>query len=130
MYKININAMPQEALRCFFKKELESPDALEKFAKKYQELMSKNGKIAASEGDLQGVIADMFGYKADGAEKGKASDKTAWLTTESKAFRVKAKGIVGEQTRVLEYVIQRLTSQQMLANNSQVPWNLVFFRME
>jgi type II secretory pathway component PulK len=128
-YKINVNTMPQEALRCMFGRELGSPEVNEKFVKKYRELMDKSGRLAASDGELQALIADLIGYKSDAADKGKPVDKGGWLTTESKAFRIKAKGIVGEQTRILEYVIQRSSGQQMAAGTVTSPWTMSFFRM-
>lgn len=128
-YKLNINTMPQEALRCMFGRELGTPDAMDKFAKRYRELMEKNGRLAGSDAELQSILGEIIGYRNEGSEKGGASDKSTWLTTESKAFRIKAKGIVGEQTRILEYVIQRSTAQQMVATNGSAPWSLSFFRM-
>ena len=129
-FKLNINTMPQEALRCMFGRELGSPEVNEKFAKRYRELMEKNGRLAGSDTDLQAIIADLFGYKNDAAEKGKPSDKGSWLTTESRAFRIRAKGLVGEQTRVVEYVIQRSTGQQIAAGTASGPWGLAFFKLD
>jgi type II secretory pathway component PulK len=128
-FKVNINTMPQEALRCLFGKELGSPENHEKFARRYRELMEKSGKLAGGDAELQNVISELFGYKSDGPDKGKSGDKASWLTTESRAFRIKAKGIVGEQTRILEYVIQRSTSQQLATGGAQQPWSVAFFRM-
>ena len=128
-FKLNINTMPQEALRCMFGRELGAPDAMEKFAKRYRELIEKNGKIAGNDSELQSVLSEIIGYRNDGSDKGAANDKSTWLTTESRSFRIKAKGIVGDQTRILEYVIQRSTAQQMAASNGKLPWTLSFFRM-
>lgn len=128
-YKLNINTMPPEALRCMFGRELGTPEAMERFVKRYRELMEKSGRLAGSDSELQSILGDLVGYKGDAGDKGGASDRMTWLTTESKAFRIKAKGIVGEQTRILEYVIQRSTSQQMTAANGAAPWSLAFFKM-
>ena len=128
-FKLNINTMPQEALRCMFGRELGSPDATAQFIKRYRDLMEKNGRLAGSDGELQSVLGDLFGYRAEGADKGSAGDRASWLTTESRAFRIKAKGIVGEQTRILEYIIQRATPQQVAASSGAAPWSVSFFRM-
>ncbi len=128
-YKLNINTMPAEALRCMFGRELGTPEAMERFVKRYRELMEKSGRIAGSDSELQSILGDLVGYKGDAGDKGGASDRLAWLTTDSKAFRIKAKGIVGEQQRILEYVIQRSSSQQMAAAGGAAPWTLSFFKM-
>lgn len=128
-YKLNINTMPQEGLKCMFGRELGSPDAMAKFVKRYRELMETTGRLASSDAELQSLIGDLFGYRSDGQEKGASGDRGAWLTTESRAFRVKVKGIVGEQTRILEYIIQRTTPNQLAASPSMAPWSLAFFRM-
>jgi hypothetical protein len=112
-----------------FGRELGSPDAMAKFVKRYRELMETTGRLANSDAELQSLIGDLFGYRSDGQEKGASGDRGAWLTTESRAFRVKVKGIVGEQTRILEYVIQRTTPNQLAASPSMAPWSLAFFRM-
>lgn len=127
--KINVNTMPQEALRCMFGKELGSPEAMEKFIKKYRELIVKNGRIAGSDSEINNVINELTGYKSDSQDLGKPADKLGWLSTESKAFRIKAKGIVGEQTRISEYVIQRSNAAQMNAAERGGPWSLSYFRM-
>jgi len=126
-FKLNINTMPKEALRCMFGRELNTPDAMAKFIKRYQELVETNGRLASSDGDLQSLLGDLFNYRIDA--KGGPSDRGSWLTTESRAFRIKAKGIIGEQTRILEYVIQRTTPNQLAASPSMAPWTLNFFRM-
>jgi type II secretory pathway component PulK len=128
-FKLNINTMPQEALRCMFGRELGSPEMNEKFARRYRDLMEKNGRLAGGDTDLQAIIADLFGYKNDAAEKGKPTDKGGWLTTESRAFRIRAKARVGDQVRIAEYVIQRSTGQQLAAGTASGPWSLAFFRM-
>ena len=128
-FKLNINTMPQEGLKCMFGRELGSPDAMAKFVKRYRELIETSGRLAGTDADLQSLIGDLFGYRSDGQEKGGAGDRGAWLTTESRAFRLKAKGIVGEQTRILEYVIQRTTPNQLAASPSMAPWTVAFFRM-
>jgi hypothetical protein len=128
-FKININAMAPETLRCLFSRELNTPDAMEKFVKKYQKLMEDSGRIAGSDTELQSVIADLVGYKSEGSDKGSPNDRLAWLTTEAKTFRIKAKGIVGEQTRILEYVIQRSSSLQSDGPVARGPWSLSYFKM-
>lgn len=128
-FKLNINALPEEALRCMFSRELNTPEATEKFVKKYRDLLDKNGKIAGSDSELQSVLSEVIGYRADGSDKGGATDKVSWLTTESKAFKIMAKGVVGEQTRILEYVIQRSSQQQMAAANGAPTWSMSYFRM-
>ena len=128
-YKLNVNTMPQEALRCMFGRELGSPDAMAKFAKRYKEMMETTGRLASSDADLQTLLGDLFGYRSEGQDKGGSGDRGSWLTTESRAFRIKAKGIVGEQTRILEYVIQRTTPNQLAASSSMNPWSLSFFKM-
>ena len=110
-----------------FGRELNTPDAMAKFIKRYQELVETNGRLASSDGDLQSLLGDLFNYRVDA--KGGPSDRGSWLTTESRAFRIKAKGIIGEQTRILEYVIQRTTPNQLAASPSMAPWTLNFFRM-
>lgn len=127
--KLNINTMPQEALRCMFGKELGTPEAMEKFVKKYRELINKNGQIAGSESELKSVISDLTGYRGESQEQGGSGDKISWLTTDSRAFKIKAKGIVGDQTRILEYVIQRSNAKQMAAADRGGPWSLAYFRM-
>jgi hypothetical protein len=128
-FKLNINTMPPEALRCVFGRELNNPEAIERFVRRYKDLMEKSGRIAGSDSELQSILGDLVGYKSEGSDKGGASDRVSWLTTEAKAFRIKAKGIVGEQTRILEYVIQRSNAQQLAASNGGPPWSLSYFKM-
>ena len=128
--KLNINAMQQEALKCLFARELGEGDAAEKFAKKYNEMISKNGKVAGSEKEIKERLLELFNYNSEGTDK----ERGSWMTTNSSTFRVKAKGIVGEQTRTLEYVIMRLNKAQFAAKspdpaNPHAPWSLLFFRM-
>jgi hypothetical protein len=91
--------------------------------------MEKSGQLAGSDAELQSAITDLTGYRSEGSDKGGPQDRSTWLTTQSRTFKVKAKGIVGEQTRIVEYVIQRSTAQQMQLNNGGSPWSLSFFRM-
>ena len=128
-FKVNINTMPKEALKCMFGRELGTPEANEKFVKRYREVMEKSGRLAGSDAELQSAIIDLTGYRSEGADKGGPQDRSSWLTTESKTFKVKAKGIVGDQTRIVEYVIQRSTAQQMTLSNGGAPWSIPFFRM-
>ena len=128
-FKLNINTMPPEALRCMFGRELNNPESIERFVRRYKDLMEKSGRIAGSDSELQSILGDLVGYKSEGSDKGGASDRVSWLTTEAKAFRIKAKGIVGEQTRILEYVIQRSNAQQLAASNGGPPWSLSYFKM-
>jgi type II secretory pathway component PulK len=128
--KLNINSMQPEALKCLFARELVDGDAKIKFVKKYHEMIEKNGKIASADKDIKERLNELFGYSAEGAEK----EKGSWMTTNSSTFRVKTKGIVGEQTRTLEYVMQRLNKVQFAArtsdtSKSQSPWSLLFYRM-
>ena len=125
--KLNINTMQPEALKCLFAHEQGDGDAKIKFVKKYREMMEQNGKIASTDKDIKDRLAELFGTGTD-------KEKGAWMTTNSSTFRVKAKGIVGEQTRTLEYVIQRLNKAQLAAgagdtSRSPSPWSLLFFRM-
>lgn len=129
-FKLNINTMPQEALRCMFGRELGTPDSMSRFVKRYKELIESSGRLASSDADLQSLLGDLFGYRSDGQEKGAPGDRAGWMTTESRAFRIKVKGIVGEQTRILDYVIQRTTPNQMAANPTMAPWSVAFFRMD
>jgi type II secretory pathway component PulK len=128
-FKLNINTMPQEGLRCMFGRELGSPDAMAKFVKRYKELMETSGRLASSDAELKSLLGDLFNYRVDGGAKGDSSDRGAWLTTESRAFKIKTKGIVGDQTRILEYVIERTTPNQLAATPTRGPWSLSFFRM-
>lgn len=128
--KLNINAMQPEALKCLFARELGDGDAAEKFAKKYNEMISKDGKVAGSEKEIKERLLELFNYNSEGSDK----ERGSWMTTKSSTFRVKAKGIVGEQTRTLEYVITRLNKAQFAAKstdpaNPHPPWSLLFFRM-
>ena len=125
--KLNINTMQPEALKCLFAHEQGDGDAKIKFVKKYREMMEQNGKIASTDKDIKDRLAELFGTSAD-------KEKGAWMTTNSSTFRVKAKGIVGEQARTLEFVIQRLNKAQLAAragdtSKSLSPWSLLFFRM-
>jgi type II secretory pathway component PulK len=133
-FKLNINAMHPEALRCLFGHELGQGDNKEKFVKKYHELMKKNGSLASGDGDLKALLPELFGVIADGVEKDGTGDRSKWFTTQSTTFRISAKGIVGQQTRSLEFIIQRLNKQQLAAKakdstNPTSPLSTLFFRM-
>lgn len=129
-FKININAMDQEVLKCFFSRELSSPDAKEAFVKKLHELLEKNGQIAATDSELKSVLKDIIGYSVDPAEKDKEGDKGSWLTTSSRAYRIRGKGIVGNQTKTVEYILERQAIAQRKAGvPGQPPWRLNGFTM-
>ena len=128
-YKLNVNAFNQEALHCFFSRELSSPEAHEKFVRKYKELMEKDGRLAADDKALDGVIRDLFGYKVDGTDKASENDRSSWFTTQSHTYRIRGKGIVGTQTRIVEYVLERQTVAQHAAINDRPVWRFDWFRM-
>jgi type II secretory pathway component PulK len=129
-FKLNVNALSQDALRCLFSREVSSPEAKENFAKKYAELLATSGRLANSDSELSNVLKGMIGYQSDAAEVGKEeSDKSTWLTTKSRVFRLRAKGIVGSQTKVVEYVMERQSVVQRKANNQVPVWKLDGFFM-
>jgi len=125
VFRVNVNSVNQEVLRCFFSRELNSPEAKENFTKKVKEILDKDSQLASDDSSLNGLLKDVIGYQSDAGDKGKESDKSTWLATSSRAFRVQAKGIVGNQTRIIDYVIERQSVAQRKGSSSPgAPWRL------
>ncbi|MCX6118994.1 MAG: type II secretion system protein GspK [Proteobacteria bacterium] len=129
-FKLNVNSMNQEVLKCFFSKELGSPESKQNFVKKYKELVDQGGQVAGDDKALQSLLKDVIGFQPDAAEKGKETDKSNWLTTQSRAFKVRAKGIVGNQTRTVEFNIERQSIAQRKGTTGLSPWRLNGFSMK
>jgi len=70
-YKLNINSLDQDTLKCFFSRELSSPEAKEGFAKKLKQLLEEKGRLASRESEIASVLKDIIGYQGDPADKGK-----------------------------------------------------------
>lgn len=128
-FKININSANQDVIRCFFSRELGNPDINDKFAKKYKDLMETNGQIAGDENGVNGVIKDLVGYQGEAADKGKEGDKSTWFTTISRAYIIRAKGVVGNQTKVFEMAIERQSVAQRKVTPNVAPWRIDSFKM-
>ena len=128
-FKININTANQDVIRCFFSRELSNPDINDKFVKKYKDLMETNGQIASDENGVSGVIKDLVGYQGDAADKGKEGDKSTWFTTTSRAYVIRAKGVVGNQTKVFEMAIERQSVAQRKVTPNVAPWRMDSFKM-
>ena len=60
--------MDQEALKCFFSRELKTPEAKEGFVKKLKEIVEKNGRLASSDTELAALLRDVIGYQGDPAD--------------------------------------------------------------
>lgn len=130
VFKMNINSMDQEVLRCFFSRELNSPDAKEGFVKKLKEISDQGSQLATSDADVAKVLKEIVGYQGDASEKGKESDKSTWLSSSSRAYRIRAKGIVGNQTRIVEYILERQAIVQRKGTPAGgPPWRLDGFFM-
>jgi type II secretory pathway component PulK len=127
-YKLNVNSVNPDILKCFFAKELNSPEAKENFVKKYKELMS-NGQIASSDSDLQSFLKDVIGFQVDAADKGKDTDKGNWLSTQSRAFKIRAKGVVGSQTKIVDLYLERQAIVQRKGTSDTAPWRLDGYRL-
>lgn len=127
-FKLNINTASQDVLRCFFAKELSNPDINDKFVKKYKDLMDNSGQIAGEENGVGGVIKDLVGYQGE-ADKGKETDKSSWFTTASRAYVIRSKGVVGNQTKVFEMAIERQSVAQRKVNPNLPPWRVDSFKM-
>lgn len=126
-FKLNINTANQDVLRCFFSRELSNPDINDKFVKKYKELMEK-GEIAADEKSVESSIKDLVGYQGETTEKGKEGDKSNWFTTTSRAYVIRAKGVVGNQTKVYEMAIERQSVAQRKVVQNTAPWRIDSFK--
>lgn len=128
-FKININTANQDVIRCFFSRELSNPDINDKFVKKYKDLMENSGQIASDENGVSGVIKDLVGYQGEAGDKGKEGDKSTWFTTNSRAYIIRAKGVVGNQTKVFEMVIERQSVAQRKVTPNVAPWRIDSFKM-
>lgn len=128
-YKLNVNSMNPEVLRCIFSRELGNPEAGENFSKKYRELIEKNGKLAGSDSEVEGLIRDLIGFKIDPSEKGKEGDKGSWWTTSSRAYSIRAKGVVGNQTKIVELFMERQSPAQRKIAPTSPPWSVDGFKM-
>ena len=128
-FKININTANQDVLKCFFQRELSNPEVNDKFAKKYKELMDAGGQIATDDKALEGLMKDLVGFQGDPADKGKETDRSSWFTTTSRAYVIRAKGIVGSQTKIYEMAIERQSVAQRKVTPNTPPWRVDSFRM-
>jgi type II secretory pathway component PulK len=129
-FKLNINSLGQEAIRCLFSRELGQKDARDGFAKKFRDLTKDSSVIANNDQELGKIVQDLISYQVDPAEKGKEdSDKSTWLTTSSRVYRIRAKGVVGNQTKTVEYILERQSITQRKASPNSPPWKLNGFYM-
>ncbi|MCX6123704.1 MAG: hypothetical protein NTV34_02985, partial [Proteobacteria bacterium] len=107
-----------------------TPEAKEIFVKKLKEIVEKNGRLASTDTELAALLRDVIGYQGDPADKGKENDKATWLTTSSRAYRVRAKGIVGNQTRIVEFIMERQSIAQRKGSATPAPpWRLDGFAL-
>jgi type II secretory pathway component PulK len=100
--KINLNTASRSLLGCLFpesKGECSEKSALA--------LKTRNSdKTNLGEGkNLKDTLRDALCYTVD--DKG-ANDKSSWFAEQSSVFRVRAEGNVGDQTKVLEVVVERI----------------------
>ena len=119
--KINVNTASRALLGCLFPESKGECTEKSTLALKLRNEDKTNLGGAKS---LKETLRDTLCYAAD--EKG-ADDKSTWFSEQSSVFRVRSEGSVGDQTKVLEVVVERLMPDPKKEQNNS--YQILYWKM-
>jgi type II secretory pathway component PulK len=124
---VNLNTASKELLGCLFPES--QGECSEKFALGMKKRNADKESLAEDPTGIGKTLQDKFCYTpSSGGEGGTGADRTQWFDIRSSVFKVIAKGEVGEQTKTISAIVERIDPD--IEKKQTRSWRLLRWRLQ